>query len=434
MSQFPRPLNRRYGTVAAVLLITIWLWVALDRPYQVRIFSNTGATQSLDPFDFDPIASEAIKNVCDGTEWNNGLVFTCDESVGGVASVRNSILNCVRYSISAGAALVLPNIVLRDSIDLSKIRTEEKANMSYMFDTKHFLSSLNLSCPTMRTFYDVNEIDDYQSAHRPVPLLPESLVDDIPSTGLPEPENWRRRFDKWLDTYGTREFDESIIVHLGRSYMQYPVYSDGEGFAHDFGKILKFRTDVRTLATKAIKAMGKAWNLKLDLTLPILPDAFFGCHVQFVKDVVDNPSTDDWTYTSYAAQAQFYLDQAPLSDPRVIYAASGDPDDIAKLKVDAETINMNVTTKYDLLVGKDLEVLNNLTWDQQAMVDFLILLKASDFGGVSQSAFAWNVTLKRHLESETMDYLDGGRALDDEYSTLFGKPRSRPEFPACLWP
>ncbi len=346
--------------------------------------------------------------------------------------MRNSILNCVRYTISAGAALVLPSIVLRDRDDISHIRADDRTNLAYMFDIQHFIASLSLSCPGLRIFYSALEIDGYKSAHKAIPLLPESLVDRIPTTGIPEPEAWRGKFEKWLDQYGTGEGTEPVIVHLGRSYMQYLIYSDGEDFAHSFGNILKFRADVRILATNPLLAMSKVYDLPMDLNAPIIKDAFFGCHLRTEQDAAEGWPTGDWSFASYASQSTHYLEQAARSSPAFIYVASGDWDEISRFKSDGTSAKMNVTTKFDLLTDDDLVILDKLAWDQQALVDYLVLLKSSDFGGVSHSSFAWNIALKRHLLSHIMGYLDEPQMLSDKYSQIYGVSRAYPEYAACL--
>jgi hypothetical protein len=440
-------LNRRYGTVAAIVLVTIWLWVAFDRPYRIpnhdywNLYSNGGqSNQPSDPFDFPPVESGAIKDICVGTTWNDGLVFTCDESVGGIGSVRNSILNCVRYAISAGAGLVLPKIEVRDPADITHLRTGQKQDMDYMFDTQHFVESMSLSCPGLRIFQSLIKVDDYKFTHKPIPLSPESLVDNIPPTGLPSPETWRTTFEAWLEQYATRDGVEPVIVSLGRSFMQYPIYSDGGDFAMEFGLVLKVRADIRDLATKTLLAISKAFDMKMDLNLPIIPSAFFGCHLRTEKDPTEvgprTTSSQDLSASHYETQLRHYLEQAPRNGPAFVYLASGDAADISRFKSNAADVFLNVSTKHDLLSGSSehMEALNKLTWDQQSIVDFLVLMKASDFAGVASSSFAWNVALKRHQKSHIMDYLDGAQGLSDEFSQIYGVSRGSPEFPYCMWP
>jgi hypothetical protein len=79
--------------------------------------------------------------------------------------------------------------------------------------------------------------------------------------------------------------------------------------------------------------------------------------------------------------------------------------------------------------------LEALSWDQQGMVDFLVMLRASRFAGVGHSSFAWNVALVRHLFAQQKDHLKGPHLLkNDELSEVYGYPRQYPEYASCLWP
>ncbi|KFY75770.1 hypothetical protein V499_04275 [Pseudogymnoascus sp. VKM F-103] len=127
--------------------------------------------------------SEAIRSICADTEWNPALVFTCSESVGGIGNIRNSILNCVRFAISAGAALVEPAIVLRNDADSAEIRTSVKTDMGYMLDPAHFRESLRISCPGKKVYDWIEELKG-KLFHDQIALLPESLEEKVPSTGL----------------------------------------------------------------------------------------------------------------------------------------------------------------------------------------------------------------------------------------------------------
>ncbi|TVY18690.1 hypothetical protein LARI1_G002900 [Lachnellula arida] len=368
----------------------------------------------MDAFDFPALESESIKSICDATQWNESVVFTCDESPGGVGNVRNSILNCVRYAISAGASLVVPSIVMR-SEDISVMRTGVKTDLSYI---------------------SKDDIKNFENASDMIPLIPEALVDYIPRTGLAEPQAWRGTFYTWLEQYSTPNITGPFIVGLDRSYLQYPIYSDGEGFALSFGNILKFRSDVRILATKVLHNIGKKYALALNLTQPTLPNAFFGVHLRTEIDSQKAWPTGDWKYSKYETQAQLYLEQAPRSNPAVVYVASGNLSEVAKFAADVSQMPQNLTTitKFDMLERKEREELEAFTWDQQALVDFLVMLKASDFAGIGHSSFAWNIALKRHVFSTTKEHLDGPQLLSDELSQIYGVVRDFPEYAACLWP
>lgn len=63
-----------------------------------RIFVQKALRADIDgPFD-----DSTLIDVCENTEWREGLIFQCEAPYGGVANIRNMLLNCIRYAIEAG--------------------------------------------------------------------------------------------------------------------------------------------------------------------------------------------------------------------------------------------------------------------------------------------------------------------------------------------
>ena len=138
-------------------------------------------------------------------------------------------------------------------------------------------------------------------------------------------------------------------------------------------------------------------------------------------------------WPGYESQAGSYLAQAAEHNLSTIYLASGSAPDISRFRSDAALQNCTVVTKEDLLADVELETLRGLTWDQQALVDFEVLVKSSQFAGIEQSSFAWKIALRRHLLSVTDDYLSGAQALEDEFSVIYGGGQMG-YFPVAMWP
>jgi hypothetical protein len=464
--ELPAGVNKRYATLAAITLSVIWLWVAFDRPYKLpqniswslvtgasspAYTTPTDATNpTVDLFDYPVLESESIKSVCDETHWNKSVVFTCDESVGGIGNIRSSVLHCVRYAIAAGASLVIPSIVLRDASDISLIRTGVTTDFEYMFDKPHFLRSIELSCPGLNILESKAAIEGVNDEYDAISLLPESVVNftnpisgqprlqKVPGTSFHDPSTWRAEFYGWLQQFYIEDRKGPVVVDLGRSYLQYPIYTDGEGFALSFGQILKFRSDARKLATQTLRKLAEVYAANVDLSADYYPNTFFGAHLRTEKDAAEGWPAPDWIYSRYETQSRIYLEQAPRSHPAVIYIASGDTSQVAQFAKDAaennNTANIPVITKLDLLEGEALAELQALKWDQQALVDFLVMLKASDFAGIGHSSFAWNIALKRHIFAKEKNHLDGPQMLSDDLSQIYGNIRGYPEYAACLWP
>jgi hypothetical protein len=209
--------------LTAVSALIIWFWGLRTLPFSSPhwdIFSapSKPLSETTDIFDFEPADSEAIRKICQDTEWNQDLVFTCARSGGGVGNLRNSILNCVRYAIHAGGALVVPRVILRSPVDIAAIWNRETIEMDYIFDRAHFIRSLELSCPQLQIFNTTEDISDYDSAHGGIKLLPEKLVGDIPGDGIAHPEEWRGLFYEWLETSANQNH-KPVVVDLDRSYV-----------------------------------------------------------------------------------------------------------------------------------------------------------------------------------------------------------------------
>lgn len=136
------------------------------RPFQGFFDFATDAHSPHQP-DFVELATDAlfydvhdfgaIQSMCLKKNWTAGLVFTCDNSFGGLGNIRNSILNCVRYAIEAGGELVVPQIRLRNPHDLFDFKTETKVNLTYLFDEDHFVSALKHSCPQLKLHSTLEE-------------------------------------------------------------------------------------------------------------------------------------------------------------------------------------------------------------------------------------------------------------------------------------
>jgi len=436
--ELPAGVNRKWASLAGFLLIAIWCWVAFDRPYSFpthipwNIYSNSPqAAPTLDVFDFPPLHSSAIKNVCSKTHWNQSVTFICDNSSGNVADVRNSILNCVRYAIAAGGSLVVPRITVREEYE--ELMGSNTTELDYMFDMDHFINSLTVSCPQMRVYKAASTITNRQHAYGPISLVPESLVKTIPKTGMSQPEEWRGLFYKWISQYVAEDIKGTIIVKLGRSYLQYSVAVDDDAFVLHFGNILKVRRDVRNLASTTLLKLSDIYSLPLRLSELILKKTFLGVYLS--TDVEDLPKEDQGN-AHYETQSNLYLNQALSANLSLIYAASESGDDILDFMKDASLKNVTVTTKFDLLKGKDREqLLHDFTPDQQALIDYLVLSKASEFAGVGHSSFAWGLALARHFYSKQKDgELDGPQMFGDTLSQIYGAPGGHAEFPACMWP
>ena len=143
---------------------------------------------------------------------------------------------------------------------------------------------------------------------------------------------------------------------------------------------------------------------------------------------------------SYEEQAAMYQLLANEYALPVIYVASGN---LSSTQVFAEKVSPTpVVTKSSLLSDEDIVLLKSLSWDQQAQVDYLVLLRASGYLGMSDSNFSWAVAVARRAAGKRGTCgsrydgeitLEKGIAFRDELSIIIGKP-SKYQFSTRSWP
>ncbi|KAH8597534.1 hypothetical protein B0O99DRAFT_508026 [Bisporella sp. PMI_857] len=301
-----------------------------------------------------------------------------------------------------------------------------------MFDKDHFVNSLRQSCPQMQIYENKKKVpfpNNY--VHPPViTVVPEHI-------GMRDGESWRTAFYRLVQALIRPDEDTlPIIVEMARPEPIYDIFNDGAAFVKEFGRILQFRPDVRDMANKSLKKLSTLYNFAPG-SMPdeLLP--FFGAHLLTEEEKFgcrDNWPCIDRDFGLYKEESEGYLSHASNSNTSVIYLSSHRPDEIDRFRKDAEARGLKVHTKFDLLDGDDKANLNKLGKDQQQLVDYLILLKASSFGGIGHSAFSWNVALKRHTMAGPGEFMIGSHIFEDKLSKLWGKLDADRTLYHHMWP
>ncbi|CZT53146.1 uncharacterized protein RSE6_14600 [Rhynchosporium secalis] len=424
------------------------------------------------PMDYTPIQEVCSADVGEGDNrrFRPGLVFSCEEQHGGVGMVRNQILKCVRFAIHAGAGLVIPGMAKRNQKDISDIETSNTVPLEYLFDREMFVKQLTESCPGMRLYNSVEDFPGYedrvkteQGKEKGLELVGDQFEPDRPREGISHPEDWREEFDAWLkekDVQYTQK--KPVHVKIGQAYLEYNVHSDSPEFVSEFGKLLSFRADTRALAARVLLQMKIQYGVDAEPTRPARMDGkgFLGAHLRLEKDAIEAWTVaEGWVYSERDKQFGGVWDEARRTKSNVIYVATGDEDivDAFKELADGELAaeveegevlerrNVSIMTKRSLLSASphDLARLEAMTFDQQALVDFLIMFKSTFFVGIASSSFPWTVALRRHEMSmyrgaDGMGYAnEGSDILRDELSVILGERKEYPyvdPFEWGLWP
>ncbi|GAB7364412.1 hypothetical protein MBLNU230_g4954t1 [Neophaeotheca triangularis] len=373
----------------------------------------------------DPYNPSPLRTYCNQTEWHPNLVFNLDDANGGIGNVRGNILDFLFFAIEAGASVMLPNVAARSDEDISNVwGSGGKLPLSTYFDEEWLLTTMLDACPQMAIY-----------PHEPGQQMAEALP------GRYKPHS--RRMD--VDQGNTRK---AYLEHLDawlKATPQLRAHQPHSRLRRNFGQILRIKPEIRRLAAVAIHALSSSHNLAIDPIDPIPRKAFYGAHLRAENDAaaagwLANPDAN------FTAQTTSYLSQATSHGLRTLYIASGNTTQISEFVTLASTNSppLNLTTKHSLLPPSDLAILETLTWDQQALVDYEVLLRCSLFGGIVKSSFAYNLAMTRGLWVEDAGWVvepfavgerEVGVAFDDGVSRVLGRDEwHEMRIPRGMWP
>ncbi|KAK2610482.1 hypothetical protein N8I77_003909 [Diaporthe amygdali] len=402
-----------------------------------------------------------LAQLCASRKWHpedKGLVLTCAPMPGGVGEVKNGLLHCIRFAIEIGAQLVLPRITRRSAADISNLHGEQQAKgqpLDYMFSSEHLLASLQTHCPQMRVHRSLDDLYDKPSLLKPLPVSLGMLTDEVAvlngtrTSVIAEPQNITRYFDDFYERELPHEKRHyPVRVDLQETIFAWPAHYDGEAFRRDFGRLLRVRDDVRLLAASGLWNLARRFSLQLDPRRGIGHNPaqdknprFVGAHLRTEKDVAppDEARLSSGVppgrpvFPGYDVQAGYYLDYLASveAEGRVVYLATGlnaEDADVKRFTAKAAELGATVVTKRDILAPGEVAMLNNrLTWDQRALVDYEIMLRAGFVLGVVESSFAWNLAMRRGNA-----YGGGGYGVGAEYGGFLAVPSTNPDRPGVM--
>jgi hypothetical protein len=244
--------------------------------------------------------------------------------------------------------------------------------------------------------------------------------------------------------------DNPMLIRLSWGVLwDWPVFRDGPELAASFGGLLRIREDILDIADAVVRAMRKLavssssssslssevkkeetdgngsensnkTVAKRDTPPPHDHGAFLGIHLRTEEDALSQWPTYEMQSQGYFAKAE----ELGFSTNGMAYLASGSEKEAQKFSQDAAqqpNLQLIVKSKYDLVHGKELDKLKSLSWDQQALVDFAVLLQSDYFMGVSPSSFSINIALKRHLQKDGLYTRPWKVGSTDGRSWLVGK-------------
>ncbi|KAK6335528.1 hypothetical protein TWF696_002301 [Orbilia brochopaga] len=219
---------------------------------------------------------------------------------------------------------------------------------------------------------------------------------------------FRRRFDDLLDSLPTSPSEQHPVIFGldDKMLFSFPPDTDVPTVSQNFGFILEFRRDLSSLAALAVSRLQKI------LDRSKTEKKYLGLHLRTESDVPKG-------WSSFRTYGETALSTALDNGISVIYVASGDSEGIEKLRQAVAEYEIAVTSKWRLLTADEQEYLHSFTFDQQAIVDYLVLLQADMFIGSPESSFSSQLVLRRELISGDIAVRDW--RYIDETNRLVGK-------------
>ncbi|KAH8156521.1 hypothetical protein CIB48_g11725 [Xylaria polymorpha] len=310
-------------------------------------------------------------------------------------AAKPAIFTCIRYALEAGATgLTIPKIRKRSEKDLANLFTEFLP-FSYMFDEQHFRDAFAENCPQI-TLYD--KVADIPGAGES-PKISNITPKDFGNRESCDPWDQNRHTDRFGQTFRrwlknekhghppTKEHPRLIRFNWGVLF-DWQIYRDGPELATTFGGILKLNDKFLRLGKKTLEKMhafARADGSK--------DGAFLGIHLRTESDALGF-----WPH--YDTQLEAYMKQAKKRGYQTAYLATGNQTEAERFMDAAiEMAQMRVVTKIDLLPDEELDELDSFSWDQQGLIDYVVLLGSEFFVGVQPSSFSVHVAMKRHLKT-----------------------------------
>lgn len=392
-------------------------------------------TQMISPFNPSPLSA-----YCNRSEWHPNLVFNLENANGGIGNVRGNMLDFLFFAIEAGASILLPGMASRSQEDISNVWAT-RSPFDLFFDDEWFLSTMGKACPQMAIYK---------------PEKNHNLVAPLPGNYLPrnrrldaDKENTKQAYlehlDAWLKAQEQFHPENLTLVNLERTLWDIDTRSLPLGFRRNFGQLLKTNPAIRRLAAIVVQNLAFDFNLGLDPSQAIPSQAFYGAHLRTEADA-KNAGWLSGENANFSVQTDAYIAEAVRHKLSTVYVASGNATELSLFKAKAaiHRPSLNVTSKFELLPPNEAAALRELTWDQQALVDYEVLQRCSVFGGVVKSSFSYNIAITRNQRLEDIGtamnpwfimHENAGVAFDDGVSRILSRDSwHENRIPRGMWP
>jgi hypothetical protein len=337
-----------------------------------------------------------LQSLCATTDWTDGLWLHCHSHGGekkqairgGLNNARNRLQTCLRMAIDSGAGLILSTVMTRNETNLAMTNQDEYCTDFY-WDIERLQTEIGTRCPQLNLRRCGN------------------------TTGLDIKLQAPKR--NWVDAnYALGEFRSMTDAFLAKSNVDKKNISSATPVVIEFGDSYMGWNYTRANETSTIKAeLFKTLTYNPDL-LRIGAKVFDTLESLHPIVAVHYRGEEDWptVFGSRPDQRKHYtlaLDELRNTTAGIknVYVSCGDRAQIESFRKYLEPLNYTVYDKLSLLESQPslLEQVENLAFDQKAIVEYTTLTRAEHFFGVLPSSYSALIAYDRTVD-DNVDFWD----------------------------
>ncbi|CAN8103512.1 unnamed protein product [Discula destructiva] len=397
------PKSRRWVVLAAVTFNFVFWWSFwLYRPFDFGTYLPESLPWHKSQQTLAVPGLPALRQLCDKTEWKEGLVLQCYSAAGdtglsirgGLNNARNRVTTCLRLAIDAGAStMVIPSVTMRNPDNLTDTN-DGTACSSIWFDAQHTVDTMRENCPQMTLNVcpkdDVAADPDGDAA---VEVIRDEEMYHMALDNAPFKGSFRRGIE---ETMRRQSHQGNItVIQYGDTYCGWDFRKSGELEPSPIHREL-FQTlrHAPNLCNISDQIRGK----------PELDDgAYFGVHLRGGQDWPSDWGSSHDQLTLHASEIGRVHRTVPKGDSiRAIYASSDDPALVESFREMMLPLGFQVYNKFDLLADRPalLEEEAGLDFDAKGAVEYEVLVNARVFLGTAMSSMSWTIAYERTMHDK----------------------------------
>lgn len=365
----------------------------------------------------------ALKQLCAKPDYREDLFLDCQIGAGGMTTLLSHFKSCFYLGLGLGMNVILPRSPKRSAALTFNLESHEHLPLSHWLDEEYLINTIAKTCPQTKLI----KMTEEQISVVPTHQIMTIETDDAPFGSAMGPyaaddaeRAWRPFYQAKLDAIAKSDM---TIVRTTTRAMQFNITAGQTSIFNELQYLMRMTPSVRRL---------------IDAVKP--SDPYFGIHFRAEADVAH-----DALWTSSTTQLARVFDTAErarrkyaFSWPKVIYLACGDKNMTALFRETAAKTGWTVLDKWSILERHQdgtalMQELDALDFDQEAFIDYAMLLISRFFIGTGISAFSYSVA---HLRDSSGRFT--GNDLDDvpgaavAYTHLFEAEDASFLYQCCL--